>query len=193
LLSSSWARPASERAIAQRAGAEAAPPEKDEEQRDRERLLREQLEKARQEAAAARDEAQELRRRAEAERKRAEDAVRALQEQLEAARRDAEKARYSLSAVDLDAGWVNFPRPKTGIERRAPLWPETIAALRAAIAVRPAPRDRTDAGLVFLMRTGRRWVRDTENSRMNGVSIAFCALLRRCQLYRAGLSFYALR
>jgi integrase len=102
-------------------------------------------------------------------------------------------ATLPLSALDLDAGWVNFPRPKTGIERRAPLWPETIAALRAAIAARPAPRDRADAGLVFLMRTGRRWVRDTETSRLNGVSIAFCALLRRCGLYRGGISFYALR
>jgi integrase len=102
-------------------------------------------------------------------------------------------ATLPLAAVDLDAGWVNFPRPKTGIERRAPLWPETIAALRTAMAARPTPRDRADAGLVFLMRTGRRWVRDTENSRMNGVSIAFCALLRRCQLYRGGISFYALR
>jgi integrase len=102
-------------------------------------------------------------------------------------------ATLPLAALDLDNGWVDFPRPKTGIERRAPLWSETIAALRTAIAARPTPRDRADAGLVFLMRTGRRWVRDTEKSRMNGVSIAFCALLRRCGLYRAGLSFYALR
>jgi integrase len=103
-------------------------------------------------------------------------------------------ATLPLSALDLDAGWVDFPRPKTGIARRCPLWPETITALRAAIAARPAPRDRgADAGLVFLMRTGRRWVRDTEHARKNGVSIAFRALLRRCGLYRAGISFYALR
>jgi integrase len=102
-------------------------------------------------------------------------------------------ATLPLTALDLDAGWINFPRPKTGIARRAPLWPETVAALRAALAARPAPRDRKDAGLVFLMRTGRRWVRDTENSRMNGISITFCALLRRCGLYRNGISFYALR
>jgi integrase len=97
------------------------------------------------------------------------------------------------SAVDLDAGWINFPRPKTGIARRCPLWPETVAALRAALAARPAPRDRADAGLVFLMRTGRRWVRDTEQARNNGISTAFAVLLRRCGLYRAGLGFYALR
>jgi integrase len=102
-------------------------------------------------------------------------------------------ATLPLSALDLDSGRVDFPRPKTGIERRAPLWPETVAALRAAIAVRPAPRDRADAGLVFLMRTGRRWVRDTVKSRTNVISIAFRTLLRKCGLYRDGLGFYTLR
>jgi hypothetical protein len=48
-----------------------------------------------------------------------------------------------LSALNLDGGWINFPRPKTGVARRAKLWPETVEALKAAIAVRPAPRDET--------------------------------------------------
>ena len=34
------------------------------------------------------------------------------------------------SALDLDDGWVDFSRPKTGVERRCPLWPETITHLR---------------------------------------------------------------
>lgn len=56
-------------------------------------------------------------------------------------------------------GWIDFPRPKTGIARRSPLWPETIAALKAVEAVRPAPRDPVDADAVFLTRQGVRWVR----------------------------------
>ena len=28
-----------------------------------------------------------------------------------------------LSAIDFEGGWVDFPRPKTGIERRCKLWP----------------------------------------------------------------------
>ena len=36
-------------------------------------------------------------------------------------------ARLPLSALDLEAGWVVFARPKTGIRRRIPLWTETIA------------------------------------------------------------------
>ena len=48
--------------------------------------------------------------------------------------------------LDLQAGWVTFPRPKTGIQRRIPLWPETVAALRwpslsgRSRRTRPMPR-----------------------------------------------------
>ena len=37
-------------------------------------------------------------------------------------------------SLDLVGGWVNYHRPKTGITRRCPLWPETVAALGAALA-----------------------------------------------------------
>jgi integrase len=50
-------------------------------------------------------------------------------------------AALPLSAVNLETGWVQFPRPKTGIERRCALWPETVAALRTAIEARPKPKD----------------------------------------------------
>ena len=46
-------------------------------------------------------------------------------------------ADLPLKALDLKGGWVNFPRPKTGIPRRSPLWPETVDALKVAIAERP--------------------------------------------------------
>src|SRR5262249_27572466 len=39
-----------------------------------------------------------------------------------------------LAPLDLDKGWVDYPRPKTGIPRRCPLWSETIQALKGAIA-----------------------------------------------------------
>ena len=53
-------------------------------------------------------------------------------------------------------GWIRFSRPKTGIDRRCPLWPETVEALKAAIAERPTPKDEADAGLVFITKYGAR-------------------------------------
>ncbi len=71
-------------------------------------------------------------------------------------------AELPMAAVDLSHGWITFPRPKTGIPRRCPLWPETIAALRAAMDSRPMAKAPADAGLVFVTKYGHRWVRRTD-------------------------------
>ncbi len=103
-------------------------------------------------------------------------------------------ATLPLSALDLDASWLNFARPKTGIARRCPLWPETAAAIRAALAERPTPKDEAaDADTVFLQPSGRRWVRTTEKSRTDNVSVYFGELLKKLGLHRDGLNFYTLR
>ena len=57
-------------------------------------------------------------------------------------------------ALDLERGCVDYPRPKTGISRRCPLWPETVAAVRDALACRPTPKKEEHAGLVFVTRCG---------------------------------------
>ena len=66
-------------------------------------------------------------------------------------------ANLPLTALDLTAGWLNYPRPKTGIEHRIPLWKETVEALKAAIEARPKPKDKADAGLLFLTQHGHNW------------------------------------
>ncbi len=102
-------------------------------------------------------------------------------------------ASLPLAALDLEGGWLNYPRPKTGISRRCPLWPETLTAIREVVADRPKPKDKADAGIVFLMPSGRRWVRVTDKSRTDNVSVYFTNLMQTLQLHRDGIGFYTLR
>jgi integrase len=99
-------------------------------------------------------------------------------------------ATLPLSALDLEAGWVNYPRPKTGIPRRCPLWPETVAALRRAIAERPEPRQEEAAGLLFVTTRGRPWL---SRGIANPVSVAARDLMRAVGIHGKGLGFYTLR
>jgi integrase len=62
-----------------------------------------------------------------------------------------------LSALDLDGGWVDYFRRKTGIDRRCPLWPETVAAIREWMAERKAPDAQKNAGVVFTTKYGQPW------------------------------------
>jgi integrase len=95
------------------------------------------------------------------------------------------------SAVDLGGGWVRFPRPKTGIPRRCALWPETVQALRDAIAGRPEPNDPADGGLVFVTKYGLSWTKGTST---NPVSQETAKLLRKLGINgRKGIGFYTLR
>jgi integrase len=113
-------------------------------------------------------------------------------------------ANLPVKALDLKAGWADYPRAKTGIPRRCPLWPETVAALRTAINERPTPNDPDDHGLVFItQRGGNRWVRVAPKFSEDGkelpsvvtdaVAIEFGRLLDTTKLRRKGLGFYALR
>lgn len=95
--------------------------------------------------------------------------------------------------IDLDSGWLDYPRPKTGIERRCPLWSETVDAIRAAIAVRPEPKDPSDADCVFVKLNGYRWVR-VDGRKTDTVATQFGGLLRKLDINgRRGLGFYSLR
>jgi integrase len=96
-----------------------------------------------------------------------------------------------LSAIDLEAGVIDFPRPKTGIPRRCVLWPETAVALREALAKRPEPKDPADAGLVFVTKYGLPWGKDTSDTPL---SREMAKLLRALGINgRHRLNFYALR
>jgi integrase len=77
---------------------------------------------------------------------------------------NADCGNLPLSAVDLEGGIIDYPRPKTGIPRCAVLWPETVQALKDYLARRPAPKDVKDVGLIFLTRCGFGWAKETSDS-----------------------------
>jgi integrase len=103
----------------------------------------------------------------------------------------ADCGRLPMAAMDLGNAFIDFPRPKTGIPRRCPLWPETVAAIREALANRPTPKDDADASLVFLTRQGTSWVKDGTSS---PVCFKVGKLLKSLGINgRKRLGFYTLR
>jgi integrase len=103
---------------------------------------------------------------------------------------NSDVAKLPLSALDLKRGWLNFPRPKTGIDRRIPLWPETIESIEAWLQSRPDCKQAGTDGLVFVTRAGKSWSKTEAD---NPISKETAKLLKRLGLHRAGLNFYSLR
>jgi len=110
--------------------------------------------------------------------------------------------------LDLGRGVVAFPRPKTGIMRRCTLWPESITAMRLAMAKRPQANDPTDDDRCFLTTHGWPVVRVVERevedrkapggkrltiTPMDAVAQQFNRLLVKTGAKRAGQGFYQLR
>jgi integrase len=109
-------------------------------------------------------------------------------------------------AVDLDSGWVDFARVKTGVARRIPLWPETVAAIREWLPLRPKAKDPADAKLLFLTCRGARWVKLSKGGKKkkdgtltqpgapaDALGQEFGKVIRLLKLDRSRRSFYALR
>ena len=95
-----------------------------------------------------------------------------------------------LKAVDLDSGWLVYHRPKTGIDRRCALWPETVTALKEAIAKRPKAKTKDAEPLLFVTKYGASWAKASFD---NPVTKEFRKLLDKLELHRPGLGFYTLR
>lgn len=114
-----------------------------------------------------------------------------------------------LAAIDLKRGWLDYPRPKTAVERRCPLWPETVAAIEAALAERPTPRHADADDKVFVTQRGLSWAKAREVKGIettkggetklvekvtadNPVAKEFAKLLKRIGL-NGGRGFYCLQ
>jgi integrase len=100
-------------------------------------------------------------------------------------------AMLPMKALDLDGGWLDFGRPKTGIHRRCPLWPETVEAVRAALEARPAPKDLAHGVRVFITKYGTTW---EPKAKMDcPISKETAKVVKALGIHRKGTGFYALR
>jgi integrase len=107
---------------------------------------------------------------------------------------NADCGTLPLVALDLETGIIDFPRPKTGVPRRCPLWPETIKPLREVMAKRTEPSDPAAAGLVFVTKYGSPWHKDKGSLGNRPITHEMTKLLRALGINgRKGLGFYTLR
>ena len=93
----------------------------------------------------------------------------------------------TIAAVDLAGGWLTYPRRKTAIPRRCPLWPETVEAIKAVLADRPTPKPEASA-LLFLRVDGSPY---TAGGRCGNVAKHFDVAAKAADVI--GRSFYDLR
>ncbi len=124
---------------------------------------------------------------------------------INAALGNEDVARLERRHIGLNTGTLHYARVKTGIDRRAILWPETVEAIRAALEVRPDPIDPIDADLVFVTKYRRAWIRrevrkvdapergkpDVKLHNVDAVGQAFKRLCKAKDV--PALGFYALR
>ena len=82
-------------------------------------------------------------------------------------------------------GWIEFPRPKTLVNRKCPLWAETVKAIEAA-----KQSKHPELPFVFVTKYGQSWHKD---SKVSPLSAEFRKLCIECGLHQKGRGFYSLR
>jgi integrase len=109
------------------------------------------------------------------------------------------------NCIDLERGWLDYARVKTGVQRRCPLWPETVEAIRAAItdmARHRRPRTASAKALLFATRMGLPYTREEYHASRNGkphvvlhdaVADAIQKAMKKAGVSLKGLGFYGLR
>jgi integrase len=102
---------------------------------------------------------------------------------------NADVGQLPMNAIDMKNDWLTYPRGKTGIMRRCPLWPETVKALRAWLIIRPTPVKPEDSDLVFVTVKGGSWFKETSD---NPISKEARKLLDELKI-NDNRNFYALR
>lgn len=114
-------------------------------------------------------------------------------------------AALPTSYVDLEHRCLDYPRAKTGVRRRCPLWPETIEAINAVLAAKKecrTPERPEVAGLLFVTRNGFPYVRSSYKTLPNGkpslvehdvIATKLKRIMEKQGIAQPGLGFYGLR
>lgn len=90
-----------------------------------------------------------------------------------------------IEAKHLQSGWIVFPRPKTLVDRRFPMWKETAKAIEVARQTK-----HPELPCLFVTKYGQSWYRD---SAVQPLSAEFRKLCQDCGLHEVGRGFYSLR
>ena len=104
-----------------------------------------------------------------------------------------------LSNIEQSTCWLDYPRVKTAVERRAPLWPETIEAINEWLARRPQAASEEHEELVYLTRFGQPFVRFSFNestgkpTKRDNVATEFGKLQGKLGISKPRRGFYGIR
>ncbi len=102
----------------------------------------------------------------------------------------ADLSNLTFEAIDLQNGWVTLPRSKTWIDRKCPLWPETVEAVDMWLLKREPPKKTENERFVFLTWFGSRVC----NSRGKFVlSRAFKSMFRKAGVSSPYVGIYSCR
>lgn len=103
-------------------------------------------------------------------------------------------ANMPAARVNLTDALIDYPRPKTEAERICPLWDETCQAIEEWLPNKPAARSEAESELLFVTCRGNRFVKVGPNGApIDGIQQEFNKVLRRLDIKRRGVGFYALR
>lgn len=90
-----------------------------------------------------------------------------------------------MESKHIQGDWVDYPRPKTAVDRRFKLWPETKKAIEIVRQTKQA-----DSRYLFLTKQGKCWFKDDGD---DPLSKEFRKLCLEVGVHKQGRGFYSLR